>query len=136
MPPFLLSSSLFHRVQKLPRPINKCVLGKISTVPGLIPIHMVLCKPGVAFLLRACHKKDLFFCLHDITDKLETVMSPFKIATAITKVYFALICTLSYLVFSTASAQAGGLWVFEQGTPDLGTAAAGRAAMANDDDAV
>ena len=30
------------------------------------------------------------------------------------------------------SAWAGGLWLYEQGTPDLGTAAAGRAARAND----
>jgi long-chain fatty acid transport protein len=59
-------------------------------------------------------------------------MNPFKITTAIKKVYFALICTLSYFIFATAPVQAAGLWVFEQGTPDLGTAAAGRAAMAKD----
>jgi long-chain fatty acid transport protein len=54
------------------------------------------------------------------------------ITTAIKKVYFALICILSYFVFSTTSVQASGLWLYEQGTPDLGTAAAGRAAMAKD----
>lgn len=47
-------------------------------------------------------------------------------------VYFTLICALSCFVLLTASAQAAGLWLFEQGTPDLGTAAAGRAAMAKD----
>jgi long-chain fatty acid transport protein len=59
-------------------------------------------------------------------------MNPFNVTTAIKELYFALICTLSYLIFATAPVQAAGLWVFEQGTPDLGTAAAGRAAMAND----
>jgi long-subunit fatty acid transport protein len=59
-------------------------------------------------------------------------MKSFKLPAAIKKEYFALICALSYFVFSTAPAQAAGLWVFEQGTPDLGTAAAGRAAMAKD----
>ena len=48
-----------------------------------------------------------------------------KITTVIKKVYFALICILSYFVFSTTSVQAAGLWLYEQGTPDLGTAAAG-----------
>ena len=51
---------------------------------------------------------------------------------AIKHIYFAIICILSYFVFSTTSTQAAGLWLFEQGTPDLGTAAAGRAAMAKD----
>src|SRR5262245_66691396 len=32
----------------------------------------------------------------------------------------------------TAQASAGGLWFYEQSTPDMGTAAAGRAAMARD----
>jgi long-chain fatty acid transport protein len=43
-----------------------------------------------------------------------------------------LICVLSCLFLFIAPTQAAGLWLFEQGTPDLGTAAAGRAAMAND----
>ena len=59
-------------------------------------------------------------------------MTFLKKTTANRKVYFALICTLGYFVFSIASAQAAGLWLYEQGTPDLGTAAAGRAAMAKD----
>lgn len=42
--------------------------------------------------------------------------------------YVVVLCT-SLLA---TSAWAGGLWLYEQGTPDLGTAAAGRAALAND----
>jgi len=33
---------------------------------------------------------------------------------------------------ATASVQAGGLWLYELGSPDLGTATAGRAALATD----
>jgi long-chain fatty acid transport protein len=55
-----------------------------------------------------------------------------KMAATMKNVYFTLICALSCFVLLTASAQAAGLWLFEQGTPDLGTAAAGRAAMAKD----
>jgi long-chain fatty acid transport protein len=47
-------------------------------------------------------------------------------------IYLTFICALSYLILSNASVQASGLWLYEQGTPDLGTAAAGRAAMAKD----
>jgi long-chain fatty acid transport protein len=35
-------------------------------------------------------------------------------------------------ILITTSSWAAGLWLYEQGTPDLGTAAAGRAALAND----
>ena len=35
-------------------------------------------------------------------------------------------------ILLTTSSWAAGLWLYEQGTPDLGTAAAGRAALAND----
>jgi long-chain fatty acid transport protein len=59
-------------------------------------------------------------------------MQVYKMTAAVKKVHFTLTCIVSYFVFSAALAQAGGLWVFEQGTPDLGTAAAGRAAMAKD----
>lgn len=48
------------------------------------------------------------------------------------KLCHALICALSFFILATASVQASGLWLYEQGTPDLGTAAAGRAAMAKD----
>jgi len=44
---------------------------------------------------------------------------------------FLVILTLIGLVLST-SARAGGLWLYEAATPDVGTAAAGRAAAAND----
>ena len=47
-------------------------------------------------------------------------------------IYLSFICALSYLILANASVQASGLWLYEQGTPDLGTAAAGRAAMAKD----
>ncbi len=47
-------------------------------------------------------------------------------------VYLTLILALSYFILATASVQAGGLWLYELGTPDLGTAAAGRAALAID----
>ena len=59
-------------------------------------------------------------------------MKSFRLPAPIKKEYFALICALIYFIFSVAAVQAAGLWVFEQGTPDLGTAAAGRAAMAKD----
>ncbi len=36
------------------------------------------------------------------------------------------------MILSAPSARAGGFWVYEMGTPDLGTAAAGRAALAKD----
>jgi long-chain fatty acid transport protein len=36
-------------------------------------------------------------------------------------------------MLSAAPAMAAGLWVYEMGTPDLGTASAGRAALAKDD---
>ena len=55
-----------------------------------------------------------------------------KMAATMKNVSFTLICALSCFVLLTASAQAAGLWLFEQGTPDLGAAAAGRAAMAKD----
>jgi len=42
--------------------------------------------------------------------------------------YVVALCTS---LFAT-SAWGGGLWLYEMGTPDLGTAAAGRAALAND----
>ncbi|MEJ2236394.1 MAG: outer membrane protein transport protein [Syntrophobacterales bacterium] len=44
-------------------------------------------------------------------------------------------CLLLVVLFSTfvsASAWAAGLWLYEAATPDVGTAAAGRAAAAND----
>jgi long-chain fatty acid transport protein len=47
-------------------------------------------------------------------------------------IYLTFICALSYLFLANASVLASGLWLYEQGTPDLGTAAAGRAAMAKD----
>jgi long-chain fatty acid transport protein len=36
------------------------------------------------------------------------------------------------MILSAAGARAGGFWLYEMGTPDLGTAAAGRAALAKD----
>jgi len=42
--------------------------------------------------------------------------------------YIPVLCTILF----TTSSWAAGLWVYEGGTPDLGTAAAGRAALAND----
>jgi long-chain fatty acid transport protein len=36
------------------------------------------------------------------------------------------------LILLSSPAGAGGLWLYEMGTPDLGTASAGRAAMALD----
>ena len=36
------------------------------------------------------------------------------------------------LVLGASTARAGGLWVYETGSPDVGTASAGRAALAND----
>ena len=39
-----------------------------------------------------------------------------------------ILCTILF----TTSSWAAGLWLYEQGTPDLGTAAAGRAARADD----
>ena len=44
---------------------------------------------------------------------------------------FLFISTLCTILLATSS-WAAGLWLYEQGTPDLGTAAAGRAALAND----
>jgi long-chain fatty acid transport protein len=44
---------------------------------------------------------------------------------------FLCIPVLCTILFTTSS-WAAGLWLYEQGTPDLGTAAAGRAARAND----
>lgn len=44
---------------------------------------------------------------------------------------FLCISVLCTILFATSS-WAAGLWVYEQGTPDLGTAAAGRAARADD----
>jgi long-chain fatty acid transport protein len=37
-----------------------------------------------------------------------------------------------FILFMGSSIRAGGLWLYEAGTPDLGTAGAGRAAMAKD----
>jgi long-chain fatty acid transport protein len=39
---------------------------------------------------------------------------------------------LTGVMLSTSSARAAGLWLYEMGTPDLGTASAGRAALAKD----
>jgi hypothetical protein len=36
------------------------------------------------------------------------------------------------VMLSASSALAGGFWIYEMGTPDLGTASAGRAASAKD----
>jgi long-subunit fatty acid transport protein len=36
------------------------------------------------------------------------------------------------LMLAATPAMAGGFWLYEMGTPDLGTASAGRAALAND----
>jgi long-chain fatty acid transport protein len=42
-------------------------------------------------------------------------------------------CLLTFLgILMSSPAWGGGLWLYEQGTPDLGTAAAGRAALAAD----
>jgi long-chain fatty acid transport protein len=46
--------------------------------------------------------------------------------------YLNIICILSCFILFIAPAKGAGLWLFEQGTPDLGTAGAGRAAMARD----
>ena len=40
--------------------------------------------------------------------------------------------TLAAVLFGASSAWAGGAWVYETATPDVGTASAGRAALAND----
>ncbi|MGD9306017.1 MAG: outer membrane protein transport protein [Desulfobacterales bacterium] len=52
--------------------------------------------------------------------------------TIMKSVYFTLFCALGVFAMLTASVQAGGLWLYEGGTPDLGTAAAGRVALAAD----
>ena len=46
--------------------------------------------------------------------------------------YLNLICVLSCFILFIAPAKGAGLWLYEWGTPDLGTAAAGRAALATD----
>ena len=51
---------------------------------------------------------------------------------AMKNVYFSLIFALSCVILATATVQAGGLWLYELGSPDLGTAGAGRAALATD----
>lgn len=43
-----------------------------------------------------------------------------------------ILITALLILFMGSSIRAGGLWLYETGMPDLGTAGAGRAATAND----
>ncbi len=73
--------------------------------------------------------RPFIFCSMDL-QKLKWDLD--KMTTIMKSVYFTLIFAFSVFAMLTASAQAGGLWLYEGGTPDLGTAAAGRAALASD----
>ena len=55
-----------------------------------------------------------------------------SMTTIMKNAYLNIICILSCFILFIAPAKGAGLWLFEQGTPDLGTAGAGRAAMARD----
>ena len=46
--------------------------------------------------------------------------------------YFTIFNLVMCVCLYITSARAGGLWLYEQPTPDMGTAAAGRAALAKD----
>lgn len=48
------------------------------------------------------------------------------------RIYRCALLVIFSLSLFVISAQAAGLWLYEQGTPDLGTASAGRASMATD----
>lgn len=48
------------------------------------------------------------------------------------KIYWSLIWVVVLGCFGPGFAFAGGMWIYEMGTPDMGTASAGRAALAND----